>query len=983
VCSCAPKGSSGPIETEFATTDQSTANFIFQLFQLSSSSQESAYVGTLQRSAAGALELPSSLTNYVNSISKGTSRVQYFIKAYSQLGGGANGDIYYESPVLGESVVFNGPSTALWYTMRMSAASQQTPILLSSTIWTNLLFEVNTACPNCLQKSASSAFQLVQSSSSIIAAMNVLLISSGNSQLDPQVVSTPPVGVAYSYPVLLNLQNTVAIQQGSLENFQVLFFDPMHSDQLLNPSGWGVEYPSATSETAIPNPTTLSVLPWTFDFSHSPGIENIYTNVSTATQNATATFIMQVSYSAEPPVVTLPALTFQANHELQINLTPYATDPRGETVSFTLLSAPTGMTLTSNVLDWNPTMAQVGTASLQVQATNTDGDSTVVTGPITIIADHYPSFAPGTATTWALNEGTSGNFTFTANDLDSDPVEVTCTSGCTSLIAGSPTTAGWPVTTYPNSSIYTLNGTSESVAIPFTPSYLQTVGADTTVPIVLSINYPVSVTTLRQVSTPPTLNVTLDIHNIADPPVWTVEPLPSPSASATENIAMSPMPAATATDPPYNPGTKAITYSVNYLSSSQGTPATNCSWVTVSASGQIGGTPFYQSAGSCTVSLRASDSLPPATPSPTVLYADSSPVTIYVVDVPRPFGSPSPIPSQSATEGVTYSLNLANYINDPDETVGDPRDTDSCTCVNCASLTPPIAANFNGGTTLSWIPSYGTAPLNGTATYTGIQVQCTKTGGYTTTETFNLTLAYAPAPFVIGFVGNTLAVTSNATSLTANSSGSVTIQLSRQTGDNSSYNYNVTETCSPNCSVSMATLSTAAGGPSPTNLTMTLAPTYSDGYGGGSNSSLAHSITVTVTDAAQSTVTASAVLNVAVNTVDRALTALSMNSDTGTSSYAVSIDGSNSAQTQVALAAIGPDSSNDTFTYSLSSGTVGTIGGGTWAFSPLASGCPTGNSSVTKNVTILATSSHGQTISRNMTITISNTSVGSGGSCPY
>jgi hypothetical protein len=138
-----------------------------------------------------------------------------------------------------------------------------------------------------------------------------------------------------------------------------------------------------------------------------------------------------------------------------------------------------------------------------------------------------------------------------------------------------------------------------------------------------------------------------------------------------------------------------------------------------------------------------------------------------------------------------------------------------------------------------------------------------------------------------------------------------------------------------------------------------------------------------VTDSSNPALASTATLNVTVNTEDRTLTDLEINGDTGTGTYSLTIDGSSYSANTLSLTAQGPDSSNDNFTYSISAGTFGAVSGSSWTFNPVAAGCPSGSATVPESFTLKAVSSHGQTITRNVTATVVNAQTGSGGGCPY
>ena len=1000
------------VVTEFSKLSQINDNFTLQLFSLDGTSHENAYLGTLQHGTNG-IEWPPSIQTYLGSLGASPAPLQYFIKAYATQGSGVNRDVYFEVPVVSSTVVLNGPSTALWLALRASFASHAQPIQMTSAGWQNLLFELDSTCPSCLTHSGSTAFGLIQTSPSLQANLNSVLNSLGNMSFDATTIQNPPLGIAYSTPPTVNgASKSVSFSQAAHQNPQVLFYDPLNLTSIFAPNSWSVFYPATSAQASVPTSADPSIADWTFDFIFT-GAEQLLAELTVRGQTTVATINYNVIYTKTNPLISVPPLRFQANHQKTVDLAPYATDPRNEFLTFSLISGPTGVALNGSVLSWNPTQeptSQIGTNSIVVQVTNVDGANAMALVSAMVSADHYPSFAAGTSFNWNISEGTLGNFSFQALDSDGDPIEAICTSGCTSLLAGSPAAAGWNDAIYafpvPNPALYSPlppaspppGGFVENISIPFMPSYLQTravnagVPATQTFPIVLTLNYPTGDAGLRQVFTPTAQTVNLIIQNVADAPVWTVQPLASSPSSETEAVAMPSMPVSVATDPAYNPGSHAVAYALNFIGDSTGALGaglmSHCGWLRVNATGQIYGTPAYQSPSYCTVTIRGTDTIP--TPAVANLYTDSSAVNIYTTDVPRPFGAPGAIPNQTANEGAPFSLNLAPYMNDPDFNISDPRDVPTFSCLNCATFTPPISTGGGSaigvmGSTLSWTPPYGMAPVNGTIAFNGIQIQVTKSGGFTTTLTLNLTVNYAPGPFAITFVnGGSLTVSSSAVTVSPNSSGTVQVNLANMPGDNSQYAYTMSATCTPSCSAGIFTLSTTTGGPAFAPFFLNIQPTYADGYGGTTATSGTRKITVTVTDAAASTVFGSSTLTVNVPTLDRALTSLGFNSDSGSpATYLGTIDGGIYTSNSIAFTPHGPDVANDAFNYSFSGTPFGSLVGGVWQFNPLASNCLPGTGSITKTFTVLATSTHGQTIQRPAAVTIQHTTVGGGGSCPY
>jgi hypothetical protein len=537
------------------------------------------------------------------------------------------------------------------------------------------------------------------------------------------------------------------------------------------------------------------------------------------------------------------------------------------------------------------------------------------------------------------------------------------------------------------------------------PSYLQvlsagpTAGPNQTDNITLKINYPAGSTVLRQVASPATTNVQLSIQNIADPPKWITQPGPSPSPVPTELIPISPFPGGVAQDPAYNPGnTVPLVYTIDNLSGSPGSAA-NCSWLLINSStAQFTGTPPYSSSGTCSFEVRATDSLG--------LYADSSSFAVAIVDVPRPMGSPSAVPSQSATEGVPYTLNLDTFVNDPDLSVSDPRDSLTFSCTNCASLGIPMGSPGNtlneaylNGPVFTWTPGYAIAPTGSSTTFTGINILVTKneyttSPGHQVSLTFNLTVHDAPTNLAMSFINDSLTIntgtTPNSCSITPSPtgntvSGTVELSVSNLPGDASAYPYTIALTCTPACSVeSPVSISSSTV---PATFPVTITVTDANGYAGATATQNILSLSATLTPTPYPSLAVSANLNVDVQTVDRPLTALVINGDSGTGTYSLpTINGTLFSNNSANLGTQGPDAFNDTFTYTFDSSkpSFGSISGATWSFNPIDTNCVSnGATPYTANFAIRATSSHGQYIVRNVSVYVTNAkNPGTGATCP-
>src|SRR5262249_41776658 len=88
-----------------------------------------------------------------------------------------------------------------------------------------------------------------------------------------------------------------------------------------------------------------------------------------------------------PPVVLPLTCNLQAVVGQPFQCQVDATDPDGQPLTFTLLTAPTGMTITSaGLIQWTPTAAQVGSQPVTVQVQDTGGLSATQPFTVTVVA---------------------------------------------------------------------------------------------------------------------------------------------------------------------------------------------------------------------------------------------------------------------------------------------------------------------------------------------------------------------------------------------------------------------------------------------------------------------------------------------------------------------------------------------------------------------------------------------------------------------
>jgi hypothetical protein len=868
------------IFSQIAVQDNSNSDFQYSLYSIDANGNETAYLGSLQR-VNQQFEWPTAVLTDIGTRSQSTTAqaVGYIVKAYNPYGAGQDGDFYYEAPVLTQSPPLNGAATLMWWLMRYSAMSSQKTLSLSQNTLQNILFSLETQCSDCIAKSASGVLPIIQSNGSLQQTITSLWqMDSPQASLLSTVLANPPVGLAFSSPPLVaQVLQLINANQGDTLNLNAIFYDPVQSTTRLNPDTW-------TQIIGAQNPTVLGSnvpnLIYMFDFATS-GNESFYANKTIRGNLVTATYNYTISIVHRPPVFSGVTPFWQVNHRTSINFNlsnPTSAsifDAQGLTSGISLIqdlsastpqlslgNSPIGVTLTNGILTWEPFSTQTGPFQIVLNLSDQYAMTQVFIDG-TVMADSLPTIAMPAVTPWVTTEGQLATLSLQTGDMDGDPVQVTCTSGCSNFVGdGFPTAAtGWP-TTLVYAPAYNANAALESygsqvATASFTPSFNQTMGTtpapspspglgciqtisglcqESSVPITLVASYP-SITdpvsgmdAIRASVTGQTISFYVDVINQADTPVWTSQP--TATINGTMNQAWSPasFSGGAALDPqntavtPLQP--TAITYSISpagqvaYCDGNTNCGfAANCSWFQINpatAAITLKSTVIpYTAAVKCQFYIRATDRV---TPGPG-LYADATQlVTINTTEVevassPNPNISPNPIPSQTSTEGAPFTLALNSYFADDNLNASDPNEIVSYTCSNCAALGIAgysITTSPNGGT-FTWTPPYTlitTAPYN-PITIAGIQITAddnNNDNGQVSSQVFNLTVNYAPSPMTIVFSSGTItAMPSPSPTITITPRPSSSPQFSGTIDMNVSnaygpgFPYTSVFSCSPNC----------------------------------------------------------------------------------------------------------------------------------------------------------------------------------------
>jgi len=171
-------------------------------------------------------------------------------------------------------------------------------------------------------------------------------------------IFTITVAEANNAPVITSTAVTTATA-GTAYTYTVTATDPDDDDTLT--------YSLTAAPTGMTINSATGAITWT---PTAAGSENVIITVSDGTDSITQSFTITVAEANHPPVITSTAVT-TATVGTAYTYTVTATDSDdGDTLTYSLTVAPTGMTINSatGVITWTPTTGQVGnnTVSLQV-----------------------------------------------------------------------------------------------------------------------------------------------------------------------------------------------------------------------------------------------------------------------------------------------------------------------------------------------------------------------------------------------------------------------------------------------------------------------------------------------------------------------------------------------------------------------------------------------------------------------------------------
>lgn len=598
-----------------------------------------------------------------------------------------SGDFYFETFILADVYEVSNVTTVLSWMLQYGF--NRTDFKLSKNKWNALHKGIEVVCIQCRDKTSSEVLSDVLTNQLFLNGM-LATVRAENPGLDLHWVGyrNPSPLVAFSSPsVGSDFSANLTATENDLVHLQMVLVDPLNSTVKLGPTQWTHHF----NGTDLISQSGENFFHLQFPYEVA-GNNVVYADVLGGSGgDQRYTFRFNVANSDRAPVWSSGvSLSFSGNHKSDVNLNSYCSDPDpGTVLSYELQEGPAGLVVTpEGTLSWNPAQPlsgpnQLGSFDVKILCIDDDVErkSSVGTLQLQVSPDHLPEFVV-MPSSWSLNEGSLGTLTVEAADADGDPLEllVSNKSGIKS---------GLPINSAVFSIVKTATTTTTSTfEITFMPSYLQMIGNNGTVTISLAVRYESSAGALDTANSTRTVDLNLNITNVDDPPVWTVPPM---DQTVTENIAFAGLSGGTAMDPA--PNSSALTYFLSYSS-------VDCDWsLTVHPStGVISGTPGFNSARECSFRLTARDGTGLTTESSTFIY--------LVENTNRPLVQSYVDPFEYFVEGVSFTtavplggyptltvderkslrFSLKNLFQDEDVSSGDEYEWINYECLNCAAL---------------------------------------------------------------------------------------------------------------------------------------------------------------------------------------------------------------------------------------------------------------------------------------------------------
>jgi RHS repeat-associated protein len=282
---------------------------------------------------------------------------------------------------------------------------------------------------------------------------------------------------AVNLPPVITSEPQTQIGAGQLYSYAVQASDadgdPLNYSLTQHPSGMTIDPASG-------------MIQWTPTAAQA-GTQSVAIQVSdgqggTATQ--TWSIVVPATKIAYPPVITsLPSYNATAGQAYTYQV--IATDPQGQSLTYSISPAPTGMKIdpVSGLVQWTPANNQAGMQTVQVNVTDQGGLAAHQTYTLDVIVNQPP-----TITSQPLNSITAGllyAYDVQATDADGDPLTYTLNTGPTGMTLDAQGRLRWS-TGIPNiGTSHVSLSVADNHGATVTQTFDITVGADTQAPQVL------------------------------------------------------------------------------------------------------------------------------------------------------------------------------------------------------------------------------------------------------------------------------------------------------------------------------------------------------------------------------------------------------------------------------------------------------------------------------------------------------------------
>lgn len=736
-----------------------------------------------------------------------------------------NGDFYFEVPVLGNLLEVSNVTTALSWILRWSFPNYQ--VRISQNSFRNLVRSIELICSTCREKTNSQLVEFILENDPLkLKLFKVLELQNPDIDINSFNYSPPGVLFVRSIPNLgLNGFTNLDVKELAKISISLYLVNPIRSNEPLNPSSWDRTFNSAITSTYNPNFEYI----FTYDDKGTHDITPAFVGLSGV---PTLKFTYTVADVNRSPYCDVPmVVNVKSNRNNEIDLSSLCRDPDIEDtfVNYSLISGPSGLTISAGgILRWSP-LQPADNHAYTTKVTFLVNDSKLgyqtVEATINVGPDGLPVFTL-IPTSFDFSEGQSAIYTFSAVDPDGD-LMVMRVRQVDVVSTGLPNGSGILTNVIRSGT----NGMF-SYDWDFKPSWMQTIGVNSTVRLKAALYYDPADPRLNSAVELSSQIITLNIENTDDPPTWIVQP---GDMAATENVDMAMAFLGTATDPTPNP--TSVTYSMETNSLAA------CNWaqlsgyvVTDSGSAYFNMAPPFSSQPECTFEIIATDA--------NGLTSKSAPFLLTMTDVNRPIIEIAGGPTLFVTPEMKYlPLDLTTIFSDPDYEEQDPLERNfKYNCLWDSDLdgnyeTPCAGAGATSNINITfyreildgrWMPSATSA-----GNY-NIRLTVTDKGNTSATHDFTIQVDQAPAPMNLDISQDGISANDELVG-TENTDLSFYLRARAATTDAIDiYNFKILNpTCSVigggTCDLDFIALPVTKTGTGDTNILYTIKPDYDDG----------------------------------------------------------------------------------------------------------------------------------------------------------